>query len=543
MSPYAPPRRSLTDYALPFLIIVAVGIIIALSFNLWNQFSGGATKLTAISEPATVTVTVTAGEVEAYLPASGAWKIIGETGTTLSEGERVRTGTNAGATVTLSGGSRVVLAPASEIGFTELRSALGRATAMLTLARGSAFFDLTTGNDTLTLVHRLAKFSDIDGAFLATTDATGAALDASAVRGSFTATVLDPAEGARKTDLKNVIIEAGKTLSLSEKKINLIRIGGEIEIVKATSEEITSSPLYVAQAARLVSAATTTPSATATTTSGTTTTVPTETITPPTKTSTPTSTTPTPVTPTTVPSAAETFAVTPTTLLAAPTVSSPKNGATVMTEPVAFTGTVGSSATKVFVAANGGTPYQLTKFVAGSGTWTYRASTTLGNLVTGTNTFAITAEAADGTKSAPSTVTVIFQKAATSSETITTPATATTTTTRPTTSTDGVPTITSDSFGKPVITTPVDGASFTAGPIVFRGTVPVGTTAIAVNGYTLTKFTAGQTTWYYTADEKYENLKSGTNTYDVTVTGPNGETSTASVTITYTPATTATTEQ
>jgi hypothetical protein len=82
-------------------------------------------------------------------------------------------------------------------------------------------------------------------------------------------------------------------------------------------------------------------------------------------------------------------------------VSSPKDGSTISLDPVTFSGTVSEGATKIVVTANAGTKnedvYTLAGFKAGDKKFSYKASKSFANMVSGSNSYVFTAHFKDGT--------------------------------------------------------------------------------------------------------------------------------------------------
>jgi|GEM_PF-4535797 len=78
-----------------------------------------------------------------------------------------------------------------------------------------------------------------------------------------------------------------------------------------------------------------------------------------------------------------------------------KDGDTVKVDPATFTGTVSDDATKIVVTANKGTKnedvYTLTGFKAGDKKFSYKASKSYSNMVSGANTYEFTVSFKDGT--------------------------------------------------------------------------------------------------------------------------------------------------
>jgi len=510
-----PPRGSTKDYLLPFFIIVAVGIIVVLLFDLWGRYTGMNTPLSFdAGTPSKAMLNVEAGEVEAYLPAAAAWKIVAAPGTTLAEGERVRTAGDASAYLVLEDGTRVTLAAGTEVDLVTLRSSFRSKAATVRVPRGSVLIDTAAARDgTLMLTSRLLTATDVVGTVLLTVGDEGARADLSVISGGTTATVLDPQEGARKTELQHLIVEAGQTLGLTERRVNLIRIGGELDLVKDTPKEISSSDLYlrapvsdVATDASEDAAPVTTEDAAADAVAD-------------------------------AETGAEVVEViadaaedaTPTIALTAPTITSLTAGQTITTDLVELRGAVSAGTTAVEVTANGGAPYQLGGYTAGSATYLYRAKTAFANLKEGDNTYSVVAIDADGNRSAATQIMISYKPAAESAAAVAEPAAET--------GGAGVPEVGGSAFGAPIITAPLDGATFTAEPIAFTGTVPAGTASVEVNGYALSQgFTAGSTSWFYNAKTDYENLKIGENEYEIEAISESGARSSVTIQITYQPA-------
>lgn len=162
--------------------------------------------------------------------------------------------------------------------------------------------------------------------------------------------------------------------------------------------------------------------------------------------------------------------------------------------------------------------YTLTKFQPGDRKWSYFASKKFGTLVPGENTFRVVALSRDGKESAPAEITVTYN--ATSSPVVVEEAT-----------TD---------FPVPVIQKPAlsdtTKAFNTSDPVLeISGIVDAQTVAVEVNNFRLKKFIPGNTQWKYTANAQYGNMVLGENTYTVVAIGPDGEKSSTSIRVNYTP--------
>lgn len=178
------------------------------------------------------------------------------------------------------------------------------------------------------------------------------------------------------------------------------------------------------------------------------------------------------------------------------------NGDTVTLDDVEqiISGTVSAGTEGVIV-----NDYRLSKFVAGSGKFSYSAKVAYGNLKAGDNEFEVIAVDKAGNKSKAATITLnlpqtVIDKAKETTED--------TTTTAPTAS----------SAGGVKITAPNGGANLTTSEtsFVISGEVPAGTAKVLVNDYQLQGFTAGGTTFKYNAKNTLGTLEIGAlNTYTV----------------------------
>lgn len=517
-----PPRRTLKDYLLPVAILLALAAAVVLAFRLW-----GITKtddgLNVTAGNLTATVTAPAGAADVFLPATGAWKILDGT-TTLGTEERVRTGVNGTAELTLSGGTRVVLAGNTELEVGGLSSGLLNKTAELTLRRGRVWLDATGAlRETAVVKTTILRVSAPTSALqLAFDPAKNNEVTVSVARGAAAAEVWDSQENQKMTTLP---VEEGQTLTLTDRRINLLRIGGEIELVKPTPAPVLAEVFYAAQAAKSGATATASTSATGETATTATPPVTTEDV------NAPAATTETAATETTPPAAATTPG-----LLAAPGITTPVGGQlTTTATSIKIAGTAPATATKIEVSHNGGAPYTLGSYRAGSTVWSYNAAVKYGNLLPGTNRYTVVASDAAGNRSQPAVVTVDYST--TAPETATPPSTTASPAVEPATPASPATPAGSGTFGAPTVATPAAGATLTTAPVRLSGSVPAGTTAVEVNGYRLTKgFTAGGSSWYYNAAPEYGNLAAGTNTFTITAIGPNGEKGSTAVTFTYQPA-------
>ncbi|MFH1546316.1 MAG: FecR family protein [Patescibacteria group bacterium] len=492
-----PPARSSKDYLLPFLIIISVGLIAALLirvWGLWGEEEGGALTLSGKAE-----LNEIAGEVEVYLPAASAWKIT-QTTTSVSIGESVRTNAEGSATLTFDDGTILNLASSSELRIEDLRNSLTKKEARLTLIRGIAGVTSGTANADFEITSEFLKISDSDGKFIL--NSAEKEITASAIAGGFTATILD-LQNPKNPELKKLVVEAGETLEISEQRVNLLRIGGEADLVKTTPDTILNSKFYLAMTGGSLENLEGEESLEDSENSETT-------------------------------EISEN--ATPAVTLPAPLIETGSGNILAVAEPVKVNGKVAPEIVKVEVAFENADAFALSKFEAGSGEWNYNASREFGNLKIGVNNYTVVGFDAEGNKTPPANFQIIFNPAdevessdepAEESEEVEEEV--------PSESTDGVPAIGGETFAAPTVSEPADGATFTEAPIHFEGTVPAGTKEVLVNEYKLSSFEAGSTSWIYNADPKYENLEIGENEFEIVAVSETGDRSSITIKITYEP--------
>lgn len=504
-----PPRRKSKDYLLPFLIILAIGVIAALSLQLWGLWGDAGESTLTLSGKAELTDV--SGDVEVYLPAAESWKITSEAAV-LNPGESVRTGTDGSATLTFDDGSVVTLANSSELAISDLQNSITKKSVSLTLTRGATAITVGTKSSDLVITSEFLRIHNADGRFLMQVNPDGNL--ASAIEGGFVAAIIDPKNTTKTPELKNLMVESGKTVQISERRINLLRIGGEIDLVQTTPAEILNSNLYLAATSgtNLVSDAITNP----------------DTVVNPDGTVSPT-TTPDGITnPDTNTINAERGA------LPAPLVVTGSGNVSAVAEPVKVFGKVSPKVVKIKVTFDGTDAFELSKFVPGSGEWSYNAARSFENLKVGVNNYSVVGYDEAGNATPTASFQIRFNPDGATSTTAEATETSTTTTTT-TKTTDGVPSVGSTTFAAPIVNEPADGATFETAPVHFAGTVPVDTTAVFVNGYKLTGFVIGGTTWQYNAAPSYNNLKAGENEFEIVATNEAGERSSTTIKITYSP--------
>ncbi|MBU1089314.1 FecR family protein [Patescibacteria group bacterium] len=489
-----PPARSSKDYLLPFLIILSVGLIAALLirvWGLWGEEEGGALTLSGKAE-----LNEIAGEVEIYLPVVGAWKIT-QTATSVSIGESVRTNAEGSATLTFDDETVLNLASSSELRIEDLRNSLTKKEAHLTLIRGIAGVTSGTTNADFEITSEFLKISDSDGKFIL--NSAEKEVTASAIVGGFTATILD-LQNPKNPELKKLVVEAGETLEISERRVNLLRIGGEADLVKTTPDTILNSKFYLAMTGESLDDLESSEDSETTEIS-------------------------------------ENAA--PAVILPAPLVETGGGNILAVAEPVKVNGKVAPEIVKVEVAFENADAFALSKFEAGSGEWNYNAARDFGNLKIGVNNYTVVGFDAEGNKTPPANFQIIFnpEGVADVGEESSTSEPENSVNQEPgtTNQVDGVPAIGGETFAAPTVNEPEDGATFTEAPIHLEGTVPAGTKEVLVNEYTLSRFEAGSTSWYYNASPEYENLEVGENEFEIVAVSETGDRSSVTIKITYSP--------
>ena len=156
--------------------------------------------------------------------------------------------------------------------------------------------------------------------------------------------------------------------------------------------------------------------------------------------------------------------------------------------------------------------YKLQLFKPGSRTWSYLASTALGNMVVGKNTYTVTVLDSDGNKSPPRSIFIVFNL--TGSETAT--------------GSVAAPPLKQNPPLKPnsiSVTGPAAGPETTTDKkeVVLEGLTSSETTSISVNGYTLSLYLPGKTTWNYIASTDLQTMKRGRNVYRIVARNKDGE--------------------
>ncbi len=160
--------------------------------------------------------------------------------------------------------------------------------------------------------------------------------------------------------------------------------------------------------------------------------------------------------------------------------------------------------------------YKLQLFKPGALTWSYLANANYANLVAGENKFTVVAVDADGNKSVPRSITIIYE---------------------PTGSQSGSGTTTSVSSEPPIKQNPpIEPGSLTVdqpssgtsaetsdNELSLIGKTSLRTYSISVNGYTLSLYQPGSANWKYIASTNLQTMKRGKNVYRIVTRNVKGE--------------------
>ncbi len=155
--------------------------------------------------------------------------------------------------------------------------------------------------------------------------------------------------------------------------------------------------------------------------------------------------------------------------------------------------------------------YKLQLFKPGSRTWSYLASTALGNMVAGKNVYTVYVLDADGNRSQPRSITINFSLSG--------PLTGTGTTEPPLK--QNAPLMP----GTLSVQTPAAGNEATTDQkeVILAGSTAAETYSVSINGYTLSLYLPGKTTWNYIASTDLTTMKRGRNVYRIVSRNKDGE--------------------
>ncbi len=164
-----------------------------------------------------------------------------------------------------------------------------------------------------------------------------------------------------------------------------------------------------------------------------------------------------------------------------------------------ISGSVGLNTAKVVVEQTSDgvkDVYVLSKYVKGTKGWSYNVSELLGNLKPGENIYDFYAVDEKGNKSGTTQLIINYDKVA--------------------------PEIKDDlEAPKPLTFNGSTSSDVKVGIVKIEGIVK-GAEKVVVNGYTLSKFIPGDTKWIYTANESYGNFNAGINEFEAYALAPDG---------------------
>ncbi len=172
--------------------------------------------------------------------------------------------------------------------------------------------------------------------------------------------------------------------------------------------------------------------------------------------------------------------------------------------------------------------YRLQLFQPGGRSWSYIASTSLGNLTIGENVFRIYALDESGARSAPAVITIVYQPEGSSATGGVTPPPET-----------GLQNNSPLEPGSVYMKLPGRGESFETSEeeILLEGNTSAATATVSVNGYQLQLYEAGNTFWNYIASTDLGTMRPGTNVYRIVARNAEGQVlDILEYTITYRPA-------
>lgn len=197
-------------------------------------------------------------------------------------------------------------------------------------------------------------------------------------------------------------------------------------------------------------------------------------------------------------------------LVKAPEITGPSD-TTTTTGKLTISGTVGSNVTEIIVESevDGNLDkYSLSQFKQGDSSWSYNVSESFNNIAPGENVYKVYAYDEDGNESAPAKITITYDK-------------------------DKVEVEGDLSDPRVLSYNGSESSVVTDNTVTVTGEIS-GAEKVVVNGYTLSKFTPGGTSWTYIASEALGNMSPGENTYEVYGVDPDGnKSSVVKFTITY----------
>lgn len=198
---------------------------------------------------------------------------------------------------------------------------------------------------------------------------------------------------------------------------------------------------------------------------------------------------------------------------------------TTAADAVAIRGTASANVAKIFV-----NDYVLQLYTPGQKNWQYIADTALRNFTIGTNIYKVTAQSADGTVSAPVTITIVKSASSVNLQS--------STSSKASAISSTVSIVNTNQTAQIVRTGPTADAQYTTtnSEVIIEGTIRGRAESVWVNGYQLQLFNPQRGIWNYLANTKLNTLAAGTNTYKIEARDAAGAIlDTNTLTINYTP--------
>jgi hypothetical protein len=189
-----------------------------------------------------------------------------------------------------------------------------------------------------------------------------------------------------------------------------------------------------------------------------------------------------------------------------PRITSPGgSGSTVQVQEESFEIVGDASPDTTGIVVNG---YQLQKFEPGK-PWRYLVDPAIGNVRVGENIYAIVALDRGGNRSIPVKITIVWRAELAPSDTEETPPD-----NRPALFPGSLRVLAPTSEGSPYTTSEEE--------VLIEGETHPDTALISINGFTLTKYVAGKTTWNYIANAEFGNYHAGKNLYTIVARNSEG---------------------
>lgn len=475
-------RKRPFEYLLPFLIFVGVGVIGVLGFQLWSNLQAARGD---------VYFYVAQGKAKMLQYGTKEWET-GYSGTKMLLGDAVKTGVNSRGVLKFFNGTMVRLGDDTEVVLTDITKRNDVEKIGLTLNHGSVWVNKirSEGVEQSDLQVRTSHMLviDVGTTFEVESDSVETVR---VMKGNVNVQILGT-DSDKSSILDTIQVGVGQELNLDEAVMKAFQNRETPSVLMALSDQFKLSDWYLWNSREDESPTDFSQAGNQLLPVGTTQEVTTQEV-------------------VAVTSSTQQTVETPGQL-ASPVITQPSESAVSSDQnKMAIVGTVGSGTAKVLVSqtvAGNTDEYALSKFKAGDLTFTYNVSEALGNYKSGENIYRFYAVDAAGNRSDSADVRITYTKTATAiTEALSAPKVLKYNGTTDSTTVTGV--------------VKVDGEVHGADKVV-------------VNGYTLSKFVSGSTSWTYYANEAGGNLVPGENSYEVYSVDPQGNKSeTVKFTITY----------